>query len=74
MLQKRLDDRVRGRVLAVWMMAFGGTVPIGGLVAGWVVERTDVTVIVLIGAAVAGFLAWFADLRPPADDPGPVIG
>ncbi len=73
-LQKRLDDRVRGRVLAVWMMAFGGTVPIGGLIAGWVVERTDVTVIVLIGAAVAGFLAWFADLRPPADDPGPVIG
>lgn len=72
-LQRRLDDRVRGRVLAVWMMAFGGTVPIGGLVAGWVVERTDVTVIVLIGAAMAGFLAWYADLRPPAGDPGPVV-
>jgi MFS family permease len=72
-LQRRLDDRVRGRVLAVWMMAFGGTVPIGGLVAGWVVERTDVTVIVLVGAAMAAFLAWYADLRPPADDPGTVV-
>ncbi|MCD9622360.1 MFS transporter [Rhabdothermincola salaria] len=67
LLQHRLDDRVRGRVLAVWMMAFGGTVPIGGLVAGWVVERTDVTVIVMVGAVVAAFLVWFADLRDPAD-------
>jgi predicted MFS family arabinose efflux permease len=72
-LQRRLDDRVRGRVMAVWMMAFGGTVPIGGLVAGWVVERTDVTVIVLVGAAMAAFLAWYADLRPPANDPGTVV-
>jgi len=72
-LQRRLDDRVRGRVLAVWMMAFGGTVPIGGLVAGWVVDNSNVTVIVLIGAAMAAFLAWFADLRPPADDPGPLV-
>ncbi len=72
-LQRRLDDRVRGRVLAVWMMAFGGTVPIGGLVAGWVVDNSNVTVIVLIGAAMAAFLAWFADLRPPADDPGPSV-
>lgn len=72
-LQQRLDDRVRGRVLAVWMMAFGGTVPIGGLVAGAVVERTNVTVIVMVGAAVAAFLAWYADLRPPPGDPGPVV-
>jgi predicted MFS family arabinose efflux permease len=66
-LQHRLDDRVRGRVLAVWMMAFGGTVPIGGLVGGWVVENTTVTVIVLVGAAMAAFLVWFADLRDPGE-------
>ena len=72
-LQRRLDDRVRGRVLAVWMMAFGGTVPIGGLVAGWVVDNSNVTVIVLIGAAMAAFLAWFADLRPPVEDPEPLV-
>ncbi|MCU0310251.1 MAG: MFS transporter [Acidimicrobiales bacterium] len=72
-LQQRLDDRVRGRVLAVWMMAFGGTVPVGGLVGGWLVEQTDVTVMVLIGAAMATFLVWYADLRPPPGDPGPVV-
>lgn len=72
-LQHRLDDRVRGRVMAVWMMAFGGTVPIGGLVAGWIVEATNVTVICVSGAVVAAFLVWFADLRAPADQPEMVL-
>lgn len=73
-LQHRLDDRVRGRVLAVWMMAFGGTVPIGGLIAGWVAENSDVTVIVIVGAIVAAFLVWFADLRDPAERTSPTVG
>ena len=33
-LQRRLDDAVRGRVMALWVMAFGGTVPLGAIVAG----------------------------------------
>lgn len=68
-LQKRLDDRVRGRVMALWIMAFGGTVPIGGLVAGPVIDATSVTVVVLAGAAVAAILVPFADLRAPGDEP-----
>ena len=63
--QGRLDDSVRGRASAVWVMSFGGTVPIGGLVAGWFVSLTSVTAVVLVGAAFAVFLAWYADLRPP---------
>ncbi len=63
--QSNLDDRVRGRASAVWVMSFGGTVPIGGLVAGWVVGYTSVTAVVLAGAAVAVLLAWYCDLRPP---------
>jgi predicted MFS family arabinose efflux permease len=69
-LQKRLDDRVRGRVMALWIMAFGGTVPIGGLVAGPIIDTTSVTVVVLVGAAVAAILVPFADLRTLASDPG----
>ena len=38
--QGRLDDGVRGRARALWVMSFGGTVPIGGLVAGWFVNQT----------------------------------
>jgi predicted MFS family arabinose efflux permease len=62
-LQKRLDDRVRGRVMALWIMAFGGTVPIGALVAGPIIDATSITVVVLAGAAVAALLIPFADLR-----------
>jgi MFS family permease len=61
-LQARLDDAVRGRVMALWMMAFGGTVPVGVLVAGAVADVTSITAIVLTGAAVALALAWYADL------------
>jgi MFS family permease len=64
-LQSRLDDRVRGRVMAIWVMAFGGTVPIGALVAGPLIDATSITLVVLIGAAVAAALAWYADLRDP---------
>jgi predicted MFS family arabinose efflux permease len=61
-LQEQLDDRVRGRVLALWVMCFGGTVPIGGLIAGPVIEATSVTVVMLFGAAMAAVLGGYAYL------------
>ena len=61
-LQEQLDDRVRGRVLALWVMCFGGTVPIGGLVAGPVIEATSVTAVMLFGAAMAAVLGLYAYL------------
>lgn len=63
--QSRLDHSIRGRVSAVWMMCFGGTVPVAGLIAGWIVSHSTVNTVVYFGAAFAIFLAWFADLRPP---------
>lgn len=62
-LQQRLDDSSRGRVMALWIMGFGGTVPIGNLIAGPIIEATSITVVVLIGAAVSVLLAWYADLQ-----------
>ena len=32
--QSRLTHAIRGRVSAIWMMCFGGTVPVSGLIAG----------------------------------------
>ena len=61
-LQEHLADHLRGRVMALWIMAFGGTVPIGVLAAGAVATHTSITVVVLFGAAVALVLAWYADL------------
>ncbi len=66
-LQQRLDESNRGRVMALWIMGFGGTVPIGNLLAGPIIEATSATTVLLAGAAIAVALAWWADL----DDPDP---
>ena len=42
-LQQDLDDAVRGKVMALWIMGFGGTVPIGGLAGGWLIEQLSIT-------------------------------
>ncbi len=63
MLQAHLTDDVRGRVMAIWMMAFGGTVPVGVLVGGAVAEATSITTVVLAGAIAALFLSAYANLR-----------
>jgi hypothetical protein len=48
--------------MALWIMAFGGMVPLGVLIGGFVVEATSVTAVMLTGAAVAVVLAWYCDL------------
>ena len=42
-LQARLQDAVRGRVMALWIMGFGGTVGVGNLVAGPLVDAVGIT-------------------------------
>lgn len=61
-VQQRVDDRVRGRVMALWVMSFGGMVPIGALVAGPLIDAVGVTPVVLGGAAVALALIPLADI------------
>ena len=66
-LQARLDNQVRGRVMALWLMAFGGTVAIGGLIAGPVIDATSVTFVLLLGAVVAAAAgALRRSVRPSA--------
>ena len=66
-LQAGLQENVRGRVMALWMMGFGGTVGIGNLLIGPVVAAVGITDVLLFGACVALALAWYADVRPRPD-------
>ena len=66
-LQARLKENVRGRVMALWMMGFGGTVGIGNLLIGPVVAAIGITSVLLFGAVVALGLAWYADVRTPPE-------
>lgn len=65
-LQQTLRDDERGSVTALWIMGFGGTVPIGNLIAGPVIQATSITAVMLAGAAVALALARYARLDRPA--------
>ncbi|MDP9334748.1 MAG: MFS transporter [Actinomycetota bacterium] len=61
-LQKQLRNEERGRVMALWIMAFGGTVPLGVLIAG-PFAKAHSTQILLIGAAWALVLALRSGAR-----------
>jgi MFS family permease len=65
-LQTRLDNSNRGRVMALWIMGFGGTVPIGAYVFGLVAAASSITLVMLIGAAVSFALVFYARLDEPA--------
>lgn len=64
MIQEQVGDAVRGRVMALWIMAWGGTVPFGLLIGGQVAAATNMTVVTLYGAAVLALLAAFTSLDP----------
>ena len=38
-VQMRLEPEVRGRVLALWFMAFGGLIPFGNMFFGPLIDR-----------------------------------
>jgi MFS family permease len=61
-LQKQLRDEERGRVMALWIMLFGGTVPLGVLVAGPFAKSYSSEVL-LVGAVWALVLAVLSSAR-----------
>jgi MFS family permease len=62
-MQEHLEDSVRGRIMALWIMSFGGTVPIGVAVGGALVSiGISVTAVILMGAVAAAVLAVYCNL------------
>jgi MFS family permease len=61
LIQSHLVDEERGRVMALWIMGFGGTVPVGVLVAGWIGHTVSITVVILAGAVWAVVLAAWSN-------------
>ena len=62
-LQLNLRDTERAAVMPLWFMVFGGTVPIGNLLFGVVIEWVGARAVLGFGAAFALLLAWWVDLR-----------
>ena len=65
-LNQHLAEQVRGRVMALWMMAFGGTVPLGTLAAGALVQATSIATVVIGGGLCGLALAAWHFAQPAA--------
>jgi MFS family permease len=63
LIQSHLADEQRGRVMALWIMGFGGTVPVGVLVGGWVGHAVSITAVLLAGAVWAVVLAAWSNAQ-----------
>ncbi len=62
-LQTRIADGERGRVMALWFMSFGGTVPLGTLLFTPVYDAVGPRWLLLIGAVWALLLSRWCDIE-----------
>jgi len=60
--QQNLRDTERVTVMPLWFMSFGGTITIGGLLAGPIIDAIGARWVMMFGAVFALFLAWWCDL------------
>jgi MFS family permease len=65
-LQLSAPDHLRGRVLSLWLFAFAGLAPLGGLLAGWLSEVGGTELAFAIAGATGAVFALLAWRRPPA--------
>jgi MFS family permease len=57
--QQEMADEERTFMMALWMMAFGGVIPIGNLILGPVIDKFGPRWVLGGGAAMAVFLGWW---------------
>jgi MFS family permease len=50
-IQLSTERSMRGRMLALWQLAFQGTTPIGGPLIGWVIAESEPRIGLIVGAA-----------------------
>lgn len=65
-LQTIVEDRLRARVAAIYMVSFLGTAPIGALLAGWAADRLGPPLTLALGGGVALLAAGAYALKLPA--------
>ena len=60
LLQLRAPDRLRGRVMSLFMFAFAGLAPIGGLFAGWLMDVGGTPLALVLGGALSLAVVGYA--------------
>jgi len=73
LIQTSVSDEMRGRVMGIWALVFGGMMPVGGLESGLLSQAVGVPWTIAAGALVcagAGLVMWWTVRRNPA---GPLM-
>jgi MFS family permease len=63
-LQLTSPDHLRGRVLSLWLFAFAGSAPVGGLVAGWLTDIGGTALCFTVGGLASLLVAAVMLVRP----------
>jgi MFS family permease len=74
LIQTSVSDAMRGRVMGIWALVFGGMMPLGGLESGLASHAVGVPWAVAAGALIcagAGLVTWWAVRRNPHPPAGP---
>jgi MFS family permease len=66
MVQTRIVDEMRGRVMGVYTFFFFGAMPIGSLIAGWAAKAIGEPITVIISAVILILFAVWVIWRQPA--------
>ena len=72
LIQTSVSDAMRGRVMGIWALIFGGMMPIGGIESGLLSQAVGVPWSIAVGAvicAAAGLVTWWLVRR---NSPAPV--
>lgn len=65
LLQQLVTDRMRGRVMGIWILSFIGTMPIGNFIGGIAAERYGApATLATAGVFIVAFVI-FISLRSP---------
>lgn len=65
LIQNRISDALRGRVMGIYTLVFFGTMPIGSILAGQSATLMGLPPTIIAGALVCGIAALFVFLRIP---------
>ena len=61
LVQTSVDDSLRGRIMGIWSVGFGGSLPLGSFLAGWVAQWVSPYLTIAVFAAVlavSSFVIW----------------
>ncbi len=68
LIQSSVSNAMRGRVMGIWALVFGGMMPVGGIESGFLSHAVGVPWTITVGALIcagAGLVTWWSVRRSP---------